>query len=62
MSVADYMQQLGAQAKAASKVLATAPTMTKNNALLAMAGALDAARLSLKKPMKKIWRLLEITA
>ena len=47
MSVADYMQQLGAQAKAASKVLAAAPTMTKNNALLAMAQALDSARTEL---------------
>jgi len=47
MSVADYMQQLGAQAKAASKVLATAPTRTKNNALLAMAQALDSARTTL---------------
>lgn len=47
MSVADYMQQLGAQAKAASKVLAAAPTMTKNNALLAMAQALDSARAAL---------------
>lgn len=53
MSVADYMQQLGAQAKAASKVLATAPTMAKNNALLAMASALDAARSSLKEANKK---------
>ena len=47
MSVADYMLQLGSQAKAASTVLATAPTMVKNNALLAMASALDASRLSL---------------
>ena len=47
MSVADYMQLLGSQAKAASTVLATAPTMVKNNALLAMASALDASRLSL---------------
>jgi len=47
MSIADYMQLLGSQAKAASTVLATAPTMVKNNALLAMASALDASRLSL---------------
>ena len=47
MSVADYMQLLGSQAKAASTVLATAPTMVKNNALLAMASALDTSRLSL---------------
>jgi len=47
MSVADYMQQLGAQAKAAAVVLAIAPTMAKNKALLAMASNLDASRLSL---------------
>jgi len=47
MSVADYMQQLGAQAKAAAVVLAIAPTMAKNKALLAMASSLDASRLSL---------------
>ena len=47
MSVADYMQQLGAQAKAASAVLATAPTVAKNNALLAMASALNSARSAL---------------
>jgi len=44
MSVADYMQQLGAQAKAASTVLATAPTVAKNQALLAMAEALNESR------------------
>ena len=48
MSVAEYMQQLGAQAKAASKVLATAPTMAKNNALISMANALNNARSALK--------------
>ncbi|MDO7555157.1 MAG: glutamate-5-semialdehyde dehydrogenase, partial [Oceanospirillaceae bacterium] len=48
MSVADYMQQLGAQAKAASKVLATAPTMAKNNALISIANALNNARSALK--------------
>jgi len=53
MSVADYMQQLGAQAKAASKVLATAPTMAKNNALLSMANALNNARSALKKANQK---------
>jgi len=47
MSVADYMQQLGAQAKAAAVVLAIAPTMAKNKALLAMASNLDTSRLSL---------------
>ena len=53
MSVADYMQQLGAQAKAASKVLATAPTMAKNNALLSTANALNNARSALKTANQK---------
>ena len=53
MSVADYMQQLGAQAKAASKVLATAPTIAKNNALLSMANALNNARSALKTANQK---------
>ena len=53
MSVADYMQQLGAQAKAASKVLATAPTMAKNNALISMANALNNARSALKTANQK---------
>ncbi|MDC9720196.1 MAG: glutamate-5-semialdehyde dehydrogenase [Gammaproteobacteria bacterium] len=53
MSVADYMQQVGAQAKAAAKVLALVPTMAKNNALLAMADALDNAREALKAANKK---------
>jgi len=51
--VADYMQQLGAQAKAASKVLATAPTMAKNNALLSTANALNNARSALKTANQK---------
>lgn len=54
MSVANYMQQLGTQAKAASKVLATAPTQAKNSALLGMAEALNAARSALRQLMKKM--------
>ena len=53
MSVADYMQQLGVQAKAASMVLATAPTMAKNNALISMANALNNARYALKTANQK---------
>lgn len=53
MSVADYMQQIGAQAKAASTVLATAPSVTKNQALMAMASALDCARSDLILANKK---------
>jgi glutamate-5-semialdehyde dehydrogenase len=44
---------LGAQAKAASKVLATAPTMAKNNALLSTANALNNARSALKTANQK---------
>ena len=47
MSVVNYMQKLGVQAKAASSVLAIAPTMAKNKALLAMASALNASRSNL---------------
>ncbi len=42
-----YMQRLGQAARDASRVLASAPTAQKNNALLAAAGELDAARDSL---------------
>jgi len=47
MSVVNYMQKLGVQAKSASSVLAIAPTMAKNKALLAMASALNASRSNL---------------
>ena len=53
MSVANYMQQLGSQAKAAAKVLATAPTEAKNKALLGMAEALNADRTALKAANEK---------
>lgn len=42
-----YMQRLGQAARTASRVLASAPTAQKNNALLAAAAELDAARASL---------------
>lgn len=42
-----YMQRLGQAARDASRVLASAPTAQKNDALLAAAGELDAARSSL---------------
>lgn len=42
-----YMQRLGQAAREASRVLASAPTAQKNNALLAAAAELDAARDSL---------------
>ncbi|NLD14596.1 MAG: glutamate-5-semialdehyde dehydrogenase [Gammaproteobacteria bacterium] len=45
--VSAYMQRLGQAARAASRVLASAPTAQKNNALLAAAAELDAARASL---------------
>jgi glutamate-5-semialdehyde dehydrogenase len=46
-SVLDYMTRLGRAARAASRVIARASTAQKNRALLAMAGALDAARAEL---------------
>ncbi len=44
MNIKDYMQQLGEQARLASRVIATADTGVKNNALLAIANALDMSR------------------
>lgn len=44
MNIADYMQNLGANARAASRVLAVASTDKKNRALLAIADALGANR------------------
>lgn len=43
-----YMRQLGQQARTASRQLAAADTASKNRALLAMAGQLDAARDALQ--------------
>ena len=42
MDVKDYMQQLGRQAREASRATARASTAAKNTALLAMAGAIRA--------------------
>ena len=44
MTVADYMAQLGANARAASRVLASATTQQKNAALQAIADALNSSR------------------
>ncbi|MFT0213269.1 glutamate-5-semialdehyde dehydrogenase [Pseudomonas sp. F1_0610] len=46
-SVLEYMQRLGQAARQASRVLARASTAQKNQALLAMANALDASRVEL---------------
>jgi glutamate-5-semialdehyde dehydrogenase len=46
MDLKAYMQQLGQQARTASRVIATASTETKNAALLAIAEALDSNRAS----------------
>jgi len=46
--VAQYMANLGRQARAAGRVIAAAPTATKSAALLAIAEALEDARGSLK--------------
>jgi glutamate-5-semialdehyde dehydrogenase len=47
MNITTYMQQLGQQARLASRVIAAADTGLKNNALLAIANALDASRAAL---------------
>jgi glutamate-5-semialdehyde dehydrogenase len=44
MNIAEYMQQLGANARQASRLMASASTAKKNRALLAMADAIDANR------------------
>lgn len=44
MNIKDYMQQLGQQARIASRVVAAADTGLKNSALLAIADALDTSR------------------
>lgn len=47
MNIAEYMQDLGAKARGASRVMAAASTEKKNRALLAMADAIDNSRESL---------------
>jgi glutamate-5-semialdehyde dehydrogenase len=47
MDVDQYMIELGVAARAASRVVAAAPTAVRNNALLAVHDALDGARASL---------------
>ncbi|MGS2717204.1 glutamate-5-semialdehyde dehydrogenase [Eionea flava] len=47
MTIKAYMQQLGQQARAASRVIAAADTGKKNAALLAIANALDEQRAAL---------------
>ena len=46
-SVKDYMAHIGIKARAASRLIAAAPTATKNNALLAIAQELDKSRITL---------------
>ena len=48
MSIADYMQTLGTQARTASREMARASTQLKNQALLAIADDIEAHRDSLK--------------
>ena len=47
MDINQYMQELGAAARAAAHVVAAAPTAVRNSALLAMHDALDGARAAL---------------
>ncbi|MFT2111898.1 glutamate-5-semialdehyde dehydrogenase [Marinomonas sp. 2405UD68-3] len=53
MSIKMYMQQVGRQARDASRILARASTQDKSDALIAMAIALDNARPQLKLANKK---------
>jgi glutamate-5-semialdehyde dehydrogenase len=49
LNLADYMQQLGAQARAAAAVLALAEPAAKNNALVEIAAQLNAQRAAIKQ-------------
>lgn len=53
MNIKDYMQTLGQQARAASRVLVTATTEQKNRALLAMAAQLETQAAFLKSENAK---------
>lgn len=47
LNVKDYMAGLGQKARAASRIIAAAPTALKNKALLAIAAELDKSRITL---------------
>ncbi len=47
MNIQDYMQNIGVQARAASRAMASADTRTKNNALLAIADGIEAEQANL---------------
>jgi glutamate-5-semialdehyde dehydrogenase len=47
LNVKDYMAGLGQKARAASRIIAAAPTAVKNKALLAIANELDKSRITL---------------
>ena len=47
LNVKDYMAELGQKARAASRIIAAAPTAVKNKALLAIASELDKNRITL---------------
>ena len=49
MDVKTYMQEVGQQARNASRLIGCAPTGAKNKALLAIADAIEASRQSLKE-------------
>src|SRR5262245_11911425 len=49
MDVQQYMVELGSAARAASRVVAAAPTAVRNRALLAVRDALDGARANLSE-------------
>ncbi|WP_415885903.1 glutamate-5-semialdehyde dehydrogenase [Neptuniibacter sp. QD37_6] len=53
MNVQEYMIQLGENARAAARLVAKADTNLKNQALLAMAGAIDSSRPALREANAK---------
>lgn len=53
LDVKDYMAELGRNARAAARVIAAAPTAVKNQALLAIAAALDNSRIILVSENQK---------
>ncbi|HSX85237.1 MAG TPA: glutamate-5-semialdehyde dehydrogenase [Cellvibrio sp.] len=53
MNVKDYMAELGRKARAASRVIAAAPSALKNKALMAIAEELDKSRITLVSENQK---------
>ena len=62
MTIKNYMQTVGRQAREASRVIAAADTALKNRTLLAIADALNSDRDNLLPPMPRIWKMAATTA